>query len=46
MKKEKNKHSKKGNHIIKKFNALKFFGLIKWNEEPLAFQKRLRGNKS
>jgi len=42
-KKEKNKHSKKGEPIIKKLDAKKFLGLIKWDEEPVAFQRRLRG---
>ena len=43
MKKEKGKDIKIERPYSKKLDAKKFLGLIKWDEEPVAFQRRLRG---
>lgn len=42
---EKEKTTKKRTASKKKFDAKKFFGLIKWGEDGVKYQRRLRDGK-
>lgn len=42
---DKEKTTKKSTVSKKKFDAKKFFGLIKWGEDGVKYQRRLRDGK-